>query len=237
MSIVKLDVTHSNLSMTMPELKFDLSQTIGEIKTSLEKRVGTNADNMDLILKDGSGNTICTLSNDEESLGSYGPQNGYILHVIDTNPLSITKQLSEENSDVPMYKIEEDKYHAREDTFEKFKQKNPELFKGKDKSKTDPEFEADKAAEIKIGDRCQILKTKARGEVKYIGKIPEKAPGYWVGVLLDEPLGNSNGKYILMVINRLKGTTYFTAEMKYGVFERPSGIEVGDFPPEDIDEI
>jgi dynactin complex subunit len=38
-----------------------------------------------------------------------------------------------------------------------------------------------------------VIKSKARGEVKYVGKVPEKAPGFWVGIALDEPVGNSNG--------------------------------------------
>ena len=219
----------------MPELKFDRAQSIASIKASLEKRVGTSAGSMDLVLKDSSGNTVCSLSDDTSNLAAYGAQDGYIIHVIDTNPMSITKQLAEENSDVPKYKIEEDKYQARGDTFAKFKKKNPELFKEKDKPKIDDEFEADKAAGIKVGNRCQVLKTKTRGEVKYIGKVPEKAPGYWVGVLLDEPLGDSNGKYSINLMDRIKKKSYFEAEMKYGVFARPSEIEVGDFPPEDLD--
>ena len=40
-----------------------------------------------------------------------------------------------------------------------------------------------------------MLKTKARGEVKYVGKVPEKGVGYWVGVALDEPFGDNNGSY------------------------------------------
>lgn len=83
---------------------------------------------------------------------------------------------------------------------------------------------------IKIGDRCKLLSNSAaRGEVKYVGKIMDLGVGYFVGILLDEPYGNSNGT--------VKGITYFTAMSdKYATFVRPDQIEVGDFPVLDIDD-
>ena len=239
MDSIKLDVTHSTLAIKMPELKFSRSQTIASVKMALEKRVGTSASSMELVLKDTTGSNIGPMDSDEATLGSYGPQDGYIIHVIDTNPFSITNQLSEEHGDIPKYKIEEEKYNARQDTFVKFKEKNPVLFKAK--PKPEETAEAEQVAAIKVGNRCQILKTKARGEVKYVGKVPEKGAGYWIGVALDEPLGDSDGKYFFFAKShycfRVKGKSYFTINMKYGVFAKPSEVQVGDFPPEDIDEI
>lgn len=52
--------------------------------------------------------------------------------------------------------------------------------------------------------------------------------GYFVGILLDEPYGNSNGK--------VNGVKYFETEDKYGIFVRPDKMEVGDFPVLDIDD-
>ena len=40
--------------------------------------------------------------------------------------------------------------------------------------------------------------------------------GYYVGVKLDEPVGNSNGV--------VKGVTYFEAPQKYGIFVRPNAL-------------
>ena len=40
-----------------------------------------------------------------------------------------------------------------------------------------------------------------RGEVRYVGKIPAIAPGWWVGVKYDEPVGKNDGS--------LKGRRYF----------------------------
>ena len=81
MDVIKLDVTHSELPITMPELKFSRSQSIASVKASLEKRIGTSVDSMQLILKDSSGSQICTLDSNESTLGAYGAQDGYILHV------------------------------------------------------------------------------------------------------------------------------------------------------------
>lgn len=58
-----------------------------------------------------------------------------------------------------------------------------------------------------------------RGEVKFVGKVPELAPGYWVGVVLDEPTGDSNGT--------AKGKAYFETpggSAKYGLFVRPKDL-------------
>lgn len=58
--------------------------------------------------------------------------------------------------------------------------------------------------------------------------------GYWVGVKLDEPTGNSNGT--------VKGKQLFECPDKFGIFVRPNECTVGDFPPiddfdSDLDEI
>ena len=65
-----------------------------------------------------------------------------------------------------------------------------------------------------------------RGEVKYVGKVAGMGAGYWVGVQLDEPTGDSNGTY--------KNHQYFEAGDKCGTFVRPNELQVGDFPELDI---
>jgi Ubiquitin-like domain len=54
--LVKLDITHSNLKIAIPEVRFSLMEPICEIKLSLEKRFGTSASDMSLVLKDKNGN-------------------------------------------------------------------------------------------------------------------------------------------------------------------------------------
>jgi len=63
--------------------------------------------------------------------------------------------------------------------------------------------------------------------VKYVGKVPELAPGYWVGVQLDEPTGDSDGS--------MKGKKYFevVGGNKFGLFMRPKDAKYGEYPPLD----
>ena len=78
-----------------------------------------------------------------------------------------------------------------------------------------------------MSSRCK-LNNGARGEVAFVGKCVDLGAGYFIGVRLDEPYGNSNGK--------VKGVKYFEAHEKYGIFVRPNTIEIGDFPVLDLDD-
>lgn len=53
-----------------------------------------------------------------------------------------------------------------------------------------------KADKISIGNRCKVIESGHRGEVKYIGRIPNLNQGYFVGVKLDEPYGKNDGSYV-----------------------------------------
>jgi len=35
---------------------------------------------------------------------------------------------------------------------------------------------------MKVGDRCELIESKHRGEIKYVGKVPNKGSGYFIGV-------------------------------------------------------
>jgi tubulin-folding cofactor B len=55
------------------------------------------------------------------------------------------------------------------------------------------EFQLEESKLVEVGQRCEKA-GGARGEVKYVGKVPGLDKGYWVGIQLDEPCGDSNGK-------------------------------------------
>lgn len=76
-----------------------------------------------------------------------------------------------------------------------------------------------------VGDRCEVQPGGRRGQISYLGEVPEIAPGHWVGVTFDEPVGKSDGS--------VKGTRYFACAAKYGGFIRPANVAVGDFPVDD----
>ena len=79
---------------------------------------------------------------------------------------------------------------------------------------------------MKVGDRCEVTLGGKRGEVKFVGKIPAIAPGWWVGVQYDEPVGKNDGT--------VKGNRFFECPPKYGGFLRPDKLQVGDYPEEDL---
>lgn len=56
-----------------------------------------------------------------------------------------------------------------------------------------PDYQKEEANAIAVGSRCQTLVGSKRGTVMYVGKVPELANGYWVGVKLDDPAGTNNG--------------------------------------------
>ena len=61
--------------------------------------------------------------------------------------------------------------------------------------------------------------------------MPELTAGFWVGIELDDSLGDHNGN--------IQGTQYFQCPVGHGTFVRPKEVTVGDFPPEstfDMDE-
>lgn len=64
----------------------------------------------------------------------------------------------------------------------------------------DPDYMQELANTIKLPTRCKT-EVGARGEICFVGKVPDLGAGYFVGVRLDEPFGTSNGV--------IKGVKYF----------------------------
>lgn len=49
----------------------------------------------------------------------------------------------------------------------------------------------------KIGDRCQVEPGEKRGTVKFVGHAETLAPGFWIGIVYDEPFGKHDGMYVM----------------------------------------
>lgn len=175
-------------------------------------------------------------------LGFYSVESGMEIHVIDTDPFSLSRGGGlTDTSLVEKYKISDEAYDKRAGTMREFI---------KEQRKKDPNFKLKPKAPMKmgvagseeaaapppgiesvegitVGARCEVTPGERRGTVKFIGEIPEiKAGGYWVGIQLDEPSGSNDGT--------IKGVRYFICPDKYGAFVRGTNIKVGDYPERDI---
>ncbi|XP_038701606.1 tubulin-folding cofactor B [Tripterygium wilfordii] len=223
---VILRVTHSNLKSFSAEVRFSLQMTVEAVKEKLWKKCGTSMNSMRLELYDDANSKISDLDDHAKPFGFYSPLDGYRIHVIDLDPSSVTSGgWLEDTSLVEKYSISDEAYMKRDGTFRKFKEKlasqNPSAFE----SKISENYMEELCANIKVGDRCEVEPGEKRGVVKYVGQAESIAPGFWVGIQYDEPLGKNDGM--------VKGTRYFEAPPLHGAMVRPDKVKVGDYPERD----
>ncbi|XP_075637163.1 tubulin-folding cofactor B isoform X1 [Castanea sativa] len=200
---VLLRVTHANLKTFSADIRFSLQSTVDSVKEKLWKKCGTSVNSMCLELYDDTNTKLSDLSDNSRPLGFYSPLNGYRLHIIDLDPSSVTSGgWLEDTSLVEKYSISEEAYEKRDGTFRKFKgrlaSQNPSALGNK---KPDNYME-DLCANIKVGDRCEVEPGEKRGVVKFVGRAESLAPGFWVGVQYDEPLGNHDGM-LVTILNKI----------------------------------
>merc|ERR1712146_860924 len=122
------------------------------------------------------------------------------------------------------YVMNDADYDKRTDTFRNFRKRqleNNPNFKSY-LGQADADEQKEEAASIEVGNRCETVVGAKRGEVKYVGKVTGLERGYWVGIKLDEPTGDNNGK--------VKGKQIFECDPRFGLFVRPKDVKVGDYP-------
>ncbi|KAL7540638.1 hypothetical protein ACHAXR_010268 [Thalassiosira sp. AJA248-18] len=104
--------------------------------------------------------------------------------------------------------------------------------KESDEAKSAAEIEngPDSIQHLSLHSRCQVQPGARRGEIAFIGPIDELGGGgHWVGVILDEPMGKTDGTV------QSSGVRYFEAPgSNRGGFFRGKNVEAGDFPEIDI---
>jgi len=236
---VRLHFTHSNLKAEFPEIRLSLHTNIAEMRIKMANHCGSSSSSMVMYLKDSAGNTLCTLDDDSKMLGYYSPMDGFLVHIVDTDEYSLSAGGGlEDVTLVKKYEISEEAYDKLDVSFRKFKadklKEDPTwTIKKEMKRRKDPmweptadDFQQELAEKLgAVGSRCECKPGGRRGELKYVGQCPELAPGFWVGVQFDEPLGKNGGK--------IKGTRYFECEEGFGSMLRPELVETGDFPEED----
>eukprot|EP00320_Phaeocystis_rex_P000537 CAMPEP_0119092436 /NCGR_PEP_ID=MMETSP1178-20130426/159759_1 /TAXON_ID=33656 /ORGANISM="unid sp, Strain CCMP2000" /LENGTH=305 /DNA_ID=CAMNT_0007076011 /DNA_START=46 /DNA_END=963 /DNA_ORIENTATION=- len=252
-STVLLHVTHSNLKAHFMELRLDRHMTIERVKEKMRTHCGTGSAFMHLTLMNEHKQVVADMSDDSLKLGYFSPQDGWTIHItdLDANSLSANGGL-EDVSLVKKYEISEEDYLKRDGNFrswkaEKLKQDptwtfSKQIKRQQDEKRmrddpnfvpepekqpvTDDEHMADLAAAMKPGDRCEVNPGGKRGEVKFVGKIPAIAPGWWVGVMYDEPVGKNDGT--------CKGKRFFECPPRFGGFLRPDKVTAGDYPELDL---
>jgi tubulin-specific chaperone B len=200
---------------------------------------------MRLQLKDRNGSFIAEMQDDSKKFGFYSPENGFVLHIIDTDPTSASASgWLEDVSKVEKYVMSDDKYDQRSNTYRKFKEGKlevdptwtieremaqrrgvPYVTPTTKEKHTDEDFMSE-AACILVGSRCQVSPGDKRGEVKFVGKIEGLPLGWWVGVHFDEPVGKNDGT--------VKGRRIFECPEAYGAFVRPDKVQTGNFPELDM---
>jgi len=234
---VLLTITHCNLGARFLELRFDLHSSIDNVKSKLYQHTGTAPQSMVLQLKDPSGALMCVMDDGARPLGFYSPLDGYVLHVIDTDPHSLSARGGlEDVSQVEKYVMSDDDYNNRENTYRKFKEeklrKDPTWTLQKEMAErrgvpvpepTDPDAYVEEAKACTVDSRCEVSPGGKRGVVRFVGKdLKGMPPGWWIGVQYDEPVGKNDGS--------VKGERYFECPQGYGGFIRPDKVQCGDFP-------
>ena len=225
---IKINATHSHTKTILTELRFHQSTLLAEVKEVLSKKFGTLPEYMKLKLIKSSGEERSfSQFDDEKKLKDLSIEDYDTIHVIDFNPNGILVQNNiDDLSTVKKYEISKEDYEKRPNNAKKFREKmmhDPEYKKKIEESKG-PNFELE-AKTINVGQRCLLGDRTRRGEVKYVGKVADYGYGYFIGVALDELMGDNNRSY--------KGKKYFECEMNYGIFVRPNFVKVGDYPPID----
>eukprot|EP01025_Chloroclados_australasicus_P005937 TRINITY_DN1193_c0_g1_i5.p2 TRINITY_DN1193_c0_g1~~TRINITY_DN1193_c0_g1_i5.p2 ORF type:complete len:250 (-),score=11.88 TRINITY_DN1193_c0_g1_i5:244-993(-) len=226
-SLVKVYVTHSNLRNMFTDIRLDKHQTVSQLKFKLQTHVGTSVSFMKLNLLDQDAALVASDMQDDKMFGYYGARDGYIIHIIDLDPSSLTKEIENLES-VPKYVMSDEDYDQREDTFRKFKKnilgidQDPRSDQDLNYQKENEIYQRQILQQIQVGQRCEVQPGGRRGVVKYIGEVETLTSKHWVGVQLDEPVGKHDGQ--------IGGKRYFTCPQNFGIFVHPDRVEVGNFP-------
>lgn len=232
--VVLLHVRHALLQQRFFECKFAENEPLSSVKDQIYKMTGTMPQHQVLRLR-VSDDRVIDLGDSSSSLSDYNARDGMELLVDDTNPLSIAREAGlSDLSQIEKYVMSDEVYDKLDGTVRQYL---------REKFKNDPEYrkqvldahrqrrkevamEAEALEKIGVGMRCRLSGDR-RGEVAFVGPVPSLGKGHFVGITLDEPVGDSDGTH--------GGTKYFNAQMKYGAFVKPLFVEVGDFPELGLD--
>ncbi|CAL8106124.1 unnamed protein product [Calicophoron daubneyi] len=232
----------SNATKLKCERRYPSDLTLGALKEKLVLVTGCDNRTMKIEAFDKEEKSCGFLTDDSKTLSALGVVDGMHLHATDPTVADGTFDVNAEPTET--YQISMEEYAKRDDTVLAWKRRNklgqfrevdPEKAKKAEEERQRKEEEEKKKAEsLPVGSRCEVRvpsQSTKRGVIKFVGTTKFK-PGYWVGIMYDEPLGRNDGS--------VDGVRYFDCPEKYGAFVRPHFVEAGDFPEfgiDDLDEI
>lgn len=237
------------------ERRITPSWTISQLKGKLETMTGVPPGCQRLRFK-SPGTPDQWIEGEERQIGEWGLARGCEIEVHDTRPPAARLNFSDLSS-VEKYELPTEKYESLSNSVLAWK-KSQKLGRFDPNAQTPEELLHEQVAKdtaelekrnIQLLSRAIILPSSPphirRGTIRYIGPVPEIpfAPlsnkkidsdahtlpqPLWVGIELDEPTGKNDGS--------IAGKRYFEcAGSNRGVFVKPEKVEVGDFPPLDLD--
>ena len=77
-----------------------------------------------------------------------------------------------------------------------------------------------KVPKLAVNDRVQLIPFKHKGKlgyVRFIGNIAGKPVGNWIGIELDDAVGENSGEYL--------NSKLFDCKENHGIFLRPSQVK------------
>lgn len=162
------------------------------MKARLKLHVGTPVEHQRLIHKI-NGTAVRELSDNSKMLGFYSVESGHELHIIDTDPFSLSRGGGlTDASLVEKFRMSDDDYDKRSGTMRDYIRKKraaDPTFKLKPKSVPPPgvagqppaiDTSASSVAGITVGNRCQVMPGKRRGVVMTVGEVTGLKEGHWV---------------------------------------------------------
>ncbi len=172
------------------------------MKEKFRKHIGTHVEHQRLVLKK-NGQPICEMSDNRRKLGFYSVVSGMEIHIIDTDPFSLSRGGGlTDTSLVQKYRMDDEVYDKKAGTIRDFirnKRKTDPNYKMKPLSTPQsaaaaaglPQIEglvskkevpgADSVSGVTVGARCEVEPGARRGVVSFVGEIPQiSAGGYWV---------------------------------------------------------
>ncbi|PYI04271.1 hypothetical protein BO78DRAFT_175720 [Aspergillus sclerotiicarbonarius CBS 121057] len=238
----------------LTERRITPTWTVMQLKGKLETMTGVPPSSQRLLLK-SPGRPDQWVDGDDTIIGDWGLMKGCEIEVHDSRPQSVRPNFTDLSS-VEKYVLPTSTYESLSNSVLAWK-KNQKLGRFDPNALTPEESlrqQSEKdAAEIQqrgiaVAQRAIVLPSSPphirRGTVRFIGPVPTiPYPGVdpkiaqldagalplWVGIELDEPLGKNDGS--------VGGQRFFTCPNKTGVFIKPEKVEVGDFPPLELDDL